>query len=195
MDLAEDRDHRYADALLDREIRRSLHAEFDDAAPPEGTFRKVLSAIQSTNMPAGRAQRCSFKGASPLVERAYRAVTGPRAAYVMRGGVAMVLLLMAIGMNASQMLRNELDAPDYVMLPTPTSQLGQGRESLGSETSAPVGAIVEGAPGTSYEVPSGRADLHTYDPVDLRRPAAKRDAWIRILNHEPVEQNRRASGF
>ena len=114
----------------------------------------------------------------------------------------MVLLLMAIGVNTSQMLMREVAAPYYVVLPTPTSQVSQGGEYLSDKSSVLDEAPVQGTPGASspsghphFAPASGRADLHTYDPLDLRRPAAKRDAWIRILHEERIEQDRRASGF
>lgn len=161
------RDLSYEDALLDAQLRLFLRAEYEDVQPPEGQYNQVTHIIAQRSHVEPRPRLLT-----PLLRGriyVYRKLTGPVLARLAPGGVALALLLMVLGTNASVMLRGDrgvLYGSYDSSAPTPVAE--ELRQPLFNKAGNPE-VMQPFVPQRSAE------EVYIYDPVELHQPASRRN--------------------
>ena len=117
----------YEDALLDAQLRLFMRADFEGVEPPAGQYAQVERLISqdkeadgslllpslpfsSPFLPPSDLPTSPFRGSRPS-GRFYRLLTGTASSRLLPGGIALALMMMVLGANASQLLRGAPPTP------------------------------------------------------------------------------------
>jgi hypothetical protein len=164
-------DRSYEEALLDLELRHFMRGEFVNIEPPEGSFELLQSRIQSQEsnvacQTAEEPERIWMRGQPAATTRTVLALPLPSVGRFTSGLVAGVVLLLVLGSNASQLLRDGFDdlAPAHSTPAAATAEpLHQAAKEEPPEQLTPAWAYARRSNPT-----------YTYDPAELGKQPLNR---------------------
>jgi len=194
--MSEEYDLSYQDALLDSEVRQYFKIEYENDQPPSNSFEKVLARLE-VDVACANETRPRRPILSPGFVRAiYKALSLPLVSRMVPGSAALMLIILLMGSNVSQLLRGTHEV--YYSDPVDSSGVSYSikmpvsvdnlERRLGERIDAPVsiddlerrlGERIDAPP----DYPPGPDVL---DPFELKQPRQRHNSTLQQQQRQPV---------
>lgn len=177
--MSEEYDLSYQDALLDFEVRQYFNIEYGNTQPPSNSFETVLARLEGDVACTSETRPRRPILSLGFVRAIYRALSQPLPSRMVPGSVALMLIVVLMGSNVSQLLRGTDDVhysdPGVSSVVTNSIRMPVSIDDLERRLGERIDAPPDYPPGPDV-----------LDPFELRQPRQRHNSILQQQERQPV---------